>query len=174
MKKSGFTFLLLLSGIVPCMAGESDVLTPESCNVGNRLFTAPLSEIYFDFDGGIKLLEGASAIVECDGKTVTMATNIEVSNYRGLKRMQGTLILTFDEQNLPKGKSYTVRVAPGSISQEDNTEIKNPTITQYFSVPENLGEAHIPVVLSPGYFSSSESEADVYIECDWSFRIDRA
>lgn len=143
MKKTRFTFLLLLSGIVPCMAGESGVLTPESCNVGNRPFTAPLSEIYFDFDGGIKLLEGASAIVECDGKTVTTATDIEASNYRGQKRTQGTLILKFDEQNLPKGKSYTVCVAAGSISQEDNTEIKNQTITQVFSVPENLGEARI-------------------------------
>ena len=143
MKKTGFTFLLLLSGLVPCLAGESDLLVPEVCNVGDRPFTAPLHEIYFNFDGGIRLLEGASAIVECDGKTVTTATNIEVSNYRGKKLTQGTLILTFDEQNLPKGKSYTVCVAPGSISQEDNAEIQNPNITQGFYVPENLGEAHI-------------------------------
>lgn len=143
MKKSGFTFLLLLSGLVPCMAGESALLVPEVCNVGDRPFTSPLHEIYFNFDGGINLLEEASAIVECDGKTVTTATNIEVSNYRGKKRTQGTLVLTFDEQNLPKGKSYTVCVAPGSISQEDNAEIQNPAITQGFYVPENLGEARI-------------------------------
>ena len=143
MKKSGFTFLLLLSGIIPSIAGELCVLTPESCNVGNRPFTAPLSEIYFDFGEGIRLMEGASATVECDGKTVTAATNIEVSNYRGQKRTQGTLILTFDEQNLPKGKSYTVCVAAGSISTEDNAEIQNQTITQVFYVPDNLGDAHI-------------------------------
>ncbi|MDE6741815.1 MAG: hypothetical protein K2J58_05745 [Muribaculaceae bacterium] len=143
MNKPRLTFLLLMSGIVPCIAGESGVLTPESCNVGDRPFTAPLHEIYFKFDGGIKLLESASAIVECDGKAVTTATNIEVSNYRGKKRTQGTLILTFDEQNLPKGKSYNVYVAPGSISQENNAEIKNQTITQGFYVPENLGEARI-------------------------------
>ena len=143
MKKPGFTFLLLLAGLIPCLAEESDLLVPEVCNVGDRPFTAPLHEIYFNFDGGIRLLEGASAIVECDGKTVTTATNIEVSNYRGTKRTQGTLILTFDEQNLPKGKSYTVCVAPGSISQEDNAEIQNQTITQDFYVPENLGEARI-------------------------------
>lgn len=143
MKKSGFTFLLLLACIVPGMAGESGVLTPESCNVGDRPFTSPLSEIGFTFDGGISLLEGASARVECDGKTVTTATDIDVSNYRGTIRTQGTLILTFDEQNLPKGKSYTVCVAAGSISQEDNAEIQNQTITQDFYVPENLGEARI-------------------------------
>ncbi|MDE7347933.1 MAG: hypothetical protein K2N48_14475 [Muribaculaceae bacterium] len=143
MKKSGFTFLLLLSGLVTCLAGESDLLVPEACNVGSRPFTAPLSEIYFNFDGGIKLMKEAAAKVECDGKTVTTATNIEVSNYKGKRGTQGTLILTFDEQNLPMGKSYTVCVAPGSISQEDNTEIQNPTITQGFYVPENLGEARI-------------------------------
>ena len=70
MKKSGFTFLLLLSGLVPCLAGESDLLVPEVCNVGDRPFTALLHEIYFNFDGGIKLQEGASARVECDGKTL--------------------------------------------------------------------------------------------------------
>lgn len=145
MKKSGFTFLLLMSGIITAMAGESGVLTPESCNVGNRPFTAPLSEIGFNFDGGISLLDGASARVECDGKTVTSATRLEVSNYRGEKRTQGTLILIFEEQNLPKGKSYTVCVAPGSISQEDNAEIQNQIITQDFYVPKNLGEAHFEV-----------------------------
>ena len=157
MKKPRLTFLLLMSGIVPCIAGESGVLTPESCNVGDRPFTAPLSEICFNFDGGISLLDGASARVECDGETVTMATDIEVSNYRGPKRTQGILILTFDEQNLPKGKSYTVCVAPGSISPEDNAEIQNQTITQGFYVPENLGEARIDWEDNPVISTVSES-----------------
>lgn len=157
MKKSGFTFLLLLLGLVPCLAGESDLLVPEVCNVGDRPFTTPLHEIYFNFDGGIKLLEGAYATVECDGETVTAATNIEVSNYRGKKRTQGTLILTFDEQNLPKGKSYTVCVSPGSISQEDNAKIQNQTITQVFYVPENLGEARIDCKDNPVISTVSES-----------------
>ncbi|MDE5871506.1 MAG: hypothetical protein K2H22_06175 [Muribaculaceae bacterium] len=143
MKKSGFTFLLLLTGIIPAMAGESDVLTPESCNVGDRPFTAPLSWIDFNFDGGITLLEGASASVECDGVTVATATDIEVSNYRGKERTQGTLLLTFEEQLLPKGKSYTVCITSGSIAREDNEKIQNSRIEQNFDVPENLGATSI-------------------------------
>ena len=143
MKKSGFTFLLLLAGILPGMASESGVLTPESCNVGDRPFTAPLSRIDFNFDGGITLLEGASASVECDGETVATAIDIEVSNYKGKERTQGSILLTFERQLLPKGKSYTVCIESGSIAREDNEEIQNSRIEQNFDVPENLGEAHI-------------------------------
>ncbi len=143
MKKSGLTFLCLIAGLIPSMAGVSTVLQPESCNVGDRPFTSPLSEIGFNFDGGIILHEGASATVEYEGEIVATATNLEVSNFRGSKRTQGTLILTFEEQNLPKGKSYTVCVAPGSISLENEPEIQNPKIEQHFDVPENLGAAHI-------------------------------
>ena len=143
MKKSGFTFLLLLSGVASGIAGESGVLTPESCNVGDRPFTAPLSWIDFNFDGGITLLEGASASVECNGETVATAIDIEVSNYRGKERTQGSLLLTFDEQLLPKGKSYKVCVESGSIAREDNEEITNSRIEQNFDVPENLGDARI-------------------------------
>lgn len=160
MKKPVLTFILILSGLTSVMASEPNALIPESCNVGNRPFTAPLSGIGFNFDGGISLLDGASARVECDGKTVATATNIEVSNYRGPKRTQGTLILTFDEQNLPKGKSYTVCVAPGSICQEDNSEIQNQTITQGFYVPENLGEVRID--LKDGAVISTVSESGLH------------
>lgn len=172
MKKSGFTFLLLLSGIITAMASESGVLAPESCNVGGRPFTAPLSGVYFNFDGGISLLDGASARVECDGKTVATATNIEVSNYRGTKRTQGTLILTFEEQNLPKGKSYTVCVAPGSISQEDNAEIQNQTIIQDFYVPENLGEAHFEVKDGSVIATVSESGHHGFPAFYWSIETE--
>lgn len=143
MKKSVITFLCLITGVVPTIAAESDTLQPECCSVGHHPFTAPLSEIYFNFDGGIMLLDGASATVECEGETVAVASNLEVSNYRGSKRTQGTLSVIFEEQNLPKGKTYTVCVASGSIALEDNEKITNAQIEQNFDVPENLGEAHI-------------------------------
>ncbi len=143
MKKSGLTFLLMLSCIASSQASESSVLTPESCSVGYRPFTAPLSWIEFTFDDCINLLEGASATVECDGQIVATATNLEVSNFNKPPYTQGTLTLIFEEQNLPKGKSYTVWVAPGSISLENDTDIQNPKIEQSFDVPENLGPAHV-------------------------------
>ncbi len=143
MKKPGLTFLLLLSCIASSHASESSVLTPESCSVGDRPFTAPLSWIEFTFDDCINLLEGVSATVECEGQIVATATNFEVSNFNKPPYTQGTLLLTFEEQNLPKGKSYTLCVAPGSISLENEADIQNPKIEQRFDVPENLGPAHI-------------------------------
>ncbi len=143
MKKIGFTFLLLLSGLFSSMASVSGILQPEGCNIGNRPFTEPLSCIYFTFDGGINLMEGAAATVECDGEVIATPINIEVSNYVGKKRTQGTLSLNFETQNLPKGKSYTVSVASGSIALENNEEVTNAKIEQHFEVPENLGKASI-------------------------------
>lgn len=138
--------LLALASIVSCvlpMTAASPLL-PESCTDGDRLFTRPLDEIGFYFDGGIKLLEGAKAVVICGGETVATASRMEVSNYTSSKRTQGTLAIFFDGQILPKGKEYTLKVAAASIASEtDGT--KNTEFTQSFSIPENLGPAHFDV-----------------------------
>ena len=119
-------------------------MLPESCTDGDRLFTRPLDEISFYFDGGIKLLEGAKAVVICGGETVATASRMEVNNYTSSKRTQGTLAIFFDGQILPKGKEYTLKVAAASIASEtDGT--KNTEFTQSFSIPENLGPAHFDV-----------------------------
>lgn len=143
MKKSGLTFLLLIAGLLPAAANESNTLLPESCSVGDRPFTAPLSWINFNFDSAISILDGASAIVDCDGETVAVASGFEVSNYSGKDWVQGVLTVFFDEQYLPKGKTCTVRLSAGSISKEDNVDIRNSDITQDFDIPENLGPVHI-------------------------------
>ena len=138
--------LLALASIVSCvlpMTAASPLL-PESCTDGDRLFTRPLDEISFYFDGGIKLLEGAKAVVICGGETVATASRMEVNNYTSSKRTQGTLAIFFDGQILPKGKEYTLKVAAASIASEtDGT--KNTEFTQSFSIPENLGPAHFDV-----------------------------
>lgn len=138
--------LLALVSIVSCalpMTAASPLL-PESCTDGDRPFTRPLDEIGFYFDGGIKLLDGAKAVVICGGETVATASRMEVSNYTSFKRTQGTLAIFFDGQILPKGKEYTLKVATASIASETNGT-KNAEFTQYFSVPENLGPAHFDV-----------------------------
>lgn len=137
---------LALASIVSCvlpMTAASPLL-PESCTDGDRLFTRPLDEIGFYFDGGIKLLDGAKAVVICGDETVATASRMEVSNYTSSKRTQGTLAIFFDGQILPKGKEYTLKVAAASIASEtDGT--KNTEFTQSFSIPENLGPAHFDV-----------------------------
>lgn len=138
--------LLALISIVSCvlpMTAASPLL-PESCTDGDRPFTRPLDEIGFYFDGGIKLLDGAKAVVICGGETVATASRMEVSNYTSSKRTQGTLAIFFDGQILPKGKEYTLQVAAASIASETN-DTKNTEFTQSFSVPENLGPAHFHV-----------------------------
>lgn len=141
MKNLLVALLSFASSVTPLMAASGPVA--ESCTVGDRYFTQPLEYIGFYFDGGIKLLDGASASIKCDGKTVATSTNMKVSNYT-YKRTQGELSIFFDKQNLPKGKDYTLSVAPGSIAYEaDGTA--NGEITQNFTVPESLGPVHFDV-----------------------------
>ena len=143
MKNLFLTLGSVILSVLPMTPNEASAPLPESCTVGTRPFTRPLNEIGFYFDGGIKLLDGASAVVKCNGETVAVASRMEVSNYTN-DRTQGSLAIYFETQNLPKGKDYTLCVAPGSIAFEtDGAE--NQEFSQTFSVPENLGPARFDV-----------------------------
>lgn len=166
--------LLALASIVSCvlpMTAASPLL-PESCTDGDRLFTRPLDEIGFYFDGGIKLLDGAKAVVICGGETVATASRMEVSNYTSSKRTQGALAIFFDGQILPKGKEYTLQVAAASIASEtDGT--KNAEFTQSFSVPENLGPAHFHVEDGVTIAKTSRYGGGLY-PCYWGIETEAA
>lgn len=166
--------LLALVGIVSCvlqMTAASPLL-PESCTDGDRLFTRPLDEIGFYFDGGIKLLDDAKAVVMCNGETVATASRMEVSNHTSSKRTQGTLAIFFDGQILPKGKEYTLKVAAASIASEtDGT--KNTEFTQSFSVPENLGPAHFDVEDGVTIAKTSRYGGGLY-PCYWGIETEAA
>lgn len=166
--------LLALASIVSCvlpMTAASPLL-PESCTDGDRLFTRPLDEIGFYFDGGIKLLDDAKAVVMCNGETVATASRMEVSNYTSSKRTQGALAIFFDGQILPKGKEYTLKVAAASIASEtDGT--KNAEFTQSFSVPENLGPAHFDVEDGVTIAKTSRYGGGLY-PCYWGIETEAA
>lgn len=166
--------LLALVSIVSCvlpMTAASPLL-PESCTDGDRLFTRPLDEIGFYFDGGIKLLDDAKAVVMCNGETVATASRMEVSNYTSSKRTQGALAIFFDDQILPKGKEYTLKVAAASIASEtDGT--KNAEFTQSFSVPENLGPAHFHVEDGVTIAKTSRYGGGLY-PCYWGIETEAA
>lgn len=166
--------LLALVSIVSCvlpMTAASPLL-PESCTDGDRLFTRPLDEIGFYFDGGIKLLDGAKAVVICGDETVATASRMEVNNYTSSKRTQGTLAIFFDGQILPKGKEYTLQVAAASIASEtDGT--KNTEFTQSFSVPENLGPAHFHVEDGVTIAKTSRYGGGLY-PCYWGIETEAA
>lgn len=156
MKKLLLSFGFLCVGIFPMMAEVSASLQPESCTVGNRPFTSPLSEVAFYFDEGIQLLNGASATIICDGETVATASKIEASNHT-YKRTQGALTILFDGQLLPIGKSYQLVVAPSSIAAENNAATTNTEIVQSFDVPANLGEASVDTKDGSTISTASES-----------------
>lgn len=134
MKKMVF---LLVSVAIGTLAPADAQPLPESCTVGDRPFARPLDEIGFYFDGGITLLDGASATVKCEGEVVAAAVRMEVSNFTS-SRTQGSLAVFFDGQNLPKGKGYTISVAAGSIASVTDGA-PNAEFCREFSVPANLG-----------------------------------
>ena len=64
MKKISIILGSFVLTAISAMAATGQAPKPESCTVGDRPFTRPLDEIGFYFDGGIKLLDGASAAVK--------------------------------------------------------------------------------------------------------------
>lgn len=142
MKNLLLALMSIVSSVLPMTAAST--LLPESCTVGDRPFTRPLDEIGFFFDGGIKLLDGATAVVKCNGETVATSTRMEVTNYTSSKRTQGALAIFFDGQNLPKGKDYTLTVASASVASETG-EVANAEFSQTFYIPATLGPVHYGV-----------------------------
>lgn len=140
-------FVALFSAVLfPAAMNATEIeatLKPLYTHPGDsRHFVAPLEEVGFIFDRCIKLYDEASVIVKCDGKTVASATGYEVDNYDGELGKQGCLIARFDKQNLPKGKTYTISLAKGSVGwveRYNDIQIVNRDYTCDIHVPENLG-----------------------------------
>lgn len=172
MKKTVLVSCCLLSGILPIFADNSGGLLLESCSFGERPFTAPLSEISFVFNDCISVLAGASASVTCEGETVATPIGFEVYNYKGQLGKEGTLAVIFEEQYLPKGKSYTVSIAPGSISAEDDFEIKNQEIIQSFEIPESLGPGRCEMEDGSIISTVSESVYHMFPSFYWHTEIE--
>lgn len=171
MKKLLLSIGCLCIGILPMIAEVSASLQPESCTIGNRPFTSPLSEAAFYFDGGIQLLNEASAKILCDGETVATASKIEVSNYT-YRRTQGMLTISFDEQLLPLGKSYQLVVPLSSIAAENDASVVNSEIVQRFEVPANLGEARVDAKEGCIISTASESIYENLPTCYWSIETE--
>lgn len=173
MKKLLLSLGCLFVGILPMMAEVSASLQPESCTIGNRPFTSPLSEVAFYFDGAIQLLNGASAKILCDGEPVATASKIEASNHT-YKRTQGALTISFDGQMLPIGKSYQLVVAPSSIAAENDAAVTNTEIVQSFDVPANLGEARVDAKDGSIISTASESIYENLPACYWGIETEPA
>lgn len=137
----------LLLAICPFTAGATEIepsMRPQSTSpAADRMFVAPLEEVGFIFDRSLKLYDAASVVITCDGVTVATPTGYEVSNYEGERAKQGALIAKFDKQNLPKGKTYTVSLAKGSVGWTEcynDIQCVNMDYSYQITVPETLGE----------------------------------
>lgn len=112
----------------------------ESCTVGDRPFVEPLEFARFYFDGAIKLSEKPEIKVTRNGETMATPVSMEVENYEGRKRTQGSLAIFFDGTLLPKGESYELEIAPGSILLEDDASASNDAISVTMQIPDSLGD----------------------------------
>lgn len=116
-------------------------LIPEQCTIGDRPVCYPIVDIGFTFDGSISITENSTATVFSDGHPVATGV-LSCSNYVGKKRIQGTVVITFESPLLlPKGKTYHLVVPEGVIYREGKPDITNEKLEVEFSVPSTLGQA---------------------------------
>lgn len=176
MKKFLISLGCLTAGVIPAIAETTVSLQPESCSIGGEIgvvrpFVAPLTEVGFSFDDCITLLENAKVQVKCEGETVAIPAGLEVSNYSSGKYTQGTLIVYFDEQLLPKGKTYTLSVATGSVALEKDASVVNTAFEQSFIIPEDLGAARMDAENGCVIVSASSSVYELLPGCEWGFEV---
>lgn len=145
-KSLSFLVLVLAVCVLPIKGQATEIeatLKPLYTHPSSdRHFIAPLEEVGFIFDRCIKLYDDASVEVKCDGEVVAEAVEFEIDNYDGELGKQGTLIARFDKQLLPKGKTYTVCLAKGSVGWVEcynDIQIVNRAYSFDMVVPENLG-----------------------------------
>lgn len=127
----------------PQLSASEPLLQMNQCTIGYRPFVRPLEEIDVGFNRHIQLTENATATVNCDGQPVAVVTRLGIENEgEGVfPKACGWLILHFDKQLLPKGKSYVVTIPAGTVCIPDMPEETNSLVEIPFEVPETLGEA---------------------------------
>lgn len=106
-------------------------------------FMATLEEVRFEFDRCIKLYDGASVTIKCDGALVATASGLEVDNHTGEPAKRGTLIAKFNKRNLPKGKTYTVSLSQGSVGwteRYNDIQVVNMPYSFNLAIPETLAK----------------------------------
>lgn len=170
MKKS-FAVIILLVGFLSSKGEE--IFTPHPTGFNGGLYRAnTLDNIIFEFDGGIKLLDGASAVVKYENEIIISDTRMEVQNstfnFPDTTITIGEFIIYYDNKKLPKGHDYTIYVAPHSIAYESNGA-DNLEFSQKITIPANLGEGHFDAEDGSVISMVSESVYDSFPSCYWRF-----
>lgn len=163
----------LLSGLAAQALVTEATLSYTDCRISSqRPFYHPLDEVDLTFDRGIKLFDGATATVLCDGVPVATATSLEAVNHEGKKGTTGSLVISFEKQNLPLGKSYVLSIPQGILGWTEchsDIQIVNRDIRIPFFTPEDLGEHYTTLT-----YDSPVEDSDCLSTIYWSTETEAA
>ena len=122
-------------------------------------FVEPLKWVSLTFDKAIEVCNNPQAYVRCNGDIITKTISIDASN----NDSEGTLLLNFETQNLPKGKKYEL-VVPANTFIYDTSQT-NDEISVSFEIPESLGDI-AGISVENGKVACTEM-----ISCYWKHEI---
>lgn len=152
--------ILLFCMIVVALPGIafSAPITLKSSTMPTQ-FVEPLKWVSLTFDKAIEVCNNPQAYVRCNGDIITKTISIDASN----NDSEGTLILNFETQNLPKGKKYEL-VVPANTFIYDTSQT-NDEISVPFEIPESLGDI-AGISVENGKVACTEM-----ISCYWKHEI---
>lgn len=152
--------ILLFCMIVVALPGIAFAapITLESSTMPTQ-FVEPLKWVSLTFDKAIEVCNNPQAYVRCNGDIITKTISIDACN----NDSEGTLILNFETQNLPKGKNYEL-VVPASTFIYDTSQT-NDEISIPFEIPESLGDI-TGISVENGKVACTE-----IISCYWKHEI---
>lgn len=148
MKKLLFIALMLSIGIGLNAATVQPLMTPMWWDIkSDTPFIKPLEDVCIHFDHPIKLMPTPQKVeVVCDGQTVAESISADVVNDKASTSWEGTLVVHFGKQYLPKGKTYRMIIHKGTVGWTelyDDVQVVNMEAYMSFFVPETLGEPDI-------------------------------
>lgn len=152
--------ILLLCMIVVALPGIAFAapITLKSSTMPTQ-FVEPLKWVSLTFDKAIEVCNNPQAYVRCNGDIITKTISIDASS----NDSEGTLLLNFETQNLPKGKRYEL-VVPASTFIYDTSQT-NDEISVPFEIPESLGDI-AGISVENGKVACTEM-----ISCYWKHEI---
>lgn len=158
--KSMKKIILLLCMIVVALPGIAFAapITLKSSTMPTQ-FVEHLKWVSLTFDKAIEVCNNPQACVRCNGDIITKTISIDASN----NDSEGTLLLNFETQNLPKGKKYEL-VVPANTFIYDTSQT-NDEISVPFEIPESLGDI-TGISVENGKVACTEM-----ISCYWKHEI---
>ena len=150
---------------------EFDYIELSPIHFDGHPFVEPLGNVNVVFKENIELTNNPSVFIVSNGEVVCTPESYDIYNFDNGKYKYGCLIANFNNELLPKGEKYSLRVSEGSANSIDNIERINNELIYEFEVPNDLGDGRVEAQLSRADVLGLKVICENNFTCYWGYEI---